>query len=150
MNTLVGQSKSEMRWIANRITAHRMNERGQSIDVIADYLRVSTRSVNRYLGKPCPPPPQPEVELEDFIWDGACGAFPELNWNTRSRAMQEDCKAVCTYCPVLAQCRTYGLTKGLQDAGVWGAMTKNERARMVRQSSAGRSDEGVDDERGVA
>ncbi|MEN4449168.1 MULTISPECIES: WhiB family transcriptional regulator [Mycobacteriaceae] len=153
MNTLVGQSKSEARWIANRIAAHRMNERGQSIDVIADHLRVTTRSVTRYLGLPCPPPPQPEVELKDFIYRGACGSFPELDWTTRSTTMQADCKAVCTYCPVLAQCRTYGLTKGLQDRGVWGALTANERARMVRQGAAAYPAEGVgvdDDERGAA
>lgn len=150
MSTLVGQPKSEARWIANRITAHRMSERGQTIDAIADHLRVSSRSVNRYLALPCPPAPKQEVELQDFIWEGHCGAFPELNWNTRSRAMQEDCKAVCTYCPVLSKCRTYGLTTGIDDSGVWGALSQNERARMVRQGREERPDEGVDDERGVA
>lgn len=150
MSTFVGQKKS--RWFAHRITAHRMSERGQSLDVIADHLRVSVRSVNRYLELPCPEPPEPDVELGDFLWDGACGAFPELNWQTRSTLQQADCKAVCAHCPVLAKCRTYGLGKGRKDIGIWGGLTKNERDRMSRQ--AGGAARAVstddDDEWGVA
>lgn len=126
------------RWISHRITAHRMHRRGQSIDAIADHLRVSTRSVHRYLALPCPEPPpaEAEVNLIDFHIQGACGAFPELNWMSRSQLEQAECKAVCAHCPVLAQCRTWGLTKGRDECGVWGGLTKEERRRHAGRSRA--------------
>lgn len=141
MTNLVDHRNS--RWINHRITAHKMAERGQSTDVIADHLRVSCRTVARYLGLPRPDPRPREVALDDFFSEGACGHFPELNWLTRSLKEREECKAVCTYCPVLAECRAYGLTKGLDDTGVWGALTQAERMReamRLRKSSASRAD----------
>ncbi len=124
------------RWINHRIAAHRMNRRGQSIDTIADHLRVSTRSVNRYLALPCPDPlpATSEVSLEDFFMDGACGQFPEYDWLTRNPAMQAECKAICQHCPVLAKCRSYGLAKGREDAGIWGGMTRNDRVQEVARA----------------
>ncbi len=140
------------RWINHRIEAHRMAERGQPQEVIADHLRVSVRSVSRYLALPCPEPVQTqEVSLDEFYLQGACGEFPELDWNTRSLTERAECKAVCTYCPVLAKCRAYGLTQGLQDVGVWGGLTREERKREAaqkRREAAGRAHGGA--ERGVA
>jgi WhiB family transcriptional regulator, redox-sensing transcriptional regulator len=69
--------------------------------------------------------------LDDFFMEGACGSFPEFDWLSRSPLMQAECKAICVHCPVLAKCRSYGLNKGLDDRGVWGAMTKAERKREV-------------------
>jgi WhiB family redox-sensing transcriptional regulator len=108
-----------------------MRSRGHSLDAIANHLRVNRRSVNRYLALPCPEPPQAEadVDLGSFFMKGACGSFPELDWLSRSPLMQAECKAICLHCPVLAKCRSYGLNKGLDDRGVWGAMTKAERQR---------------------
>ncbi|MCH9732007.1 MAG: WhiB family transcriptional regulator [Actinomycetia bacterium] len=113
-----------------------MNRRGQSVDTIADHLRVSTRSVNRYLALPCPDPlpTAVEVNLDDFYLEGACAGFPEYDWLTRSPTMQAECKAICRHCPVLAKCRTYGLTKGSEDSGIWGAMTRNERTLEVARA----------------
>lgn len=146
MSAVVEQSVSRWdrntRWISHRITAHKMAERGQPLDVIADHLRVSYRTVGRYLSLPCPDPLPDAVELEDFFSEGACGHFPELNWQTRSLKEREDCKAVCTYCPVLAKCRAYGLTKGLDDTGVWGALSQAERMReaaRLRNNSGNRA-----------
>ena len=131
MTRVLGQHN--LRWISHRIAAHRMHRRGQSLDTIADHLRVSSRSVSRYLALPCPEPvsTEPEGRLEEFYMQGACGAFPELDWVSRSPSMQAECKAVCTHCPVLEQCRTWGLTTGREESGVWGALTKNERQREV-------------------
>lgn len=140
------------RWINHRIAAHRMAERGQSSGVIADSLRVSVRSVNRYLALPCPEPvPAQEVSLDEFYMQGACGGFPELDWNTRKLTERDECKAVCAYCPVLAKCRTYGVTKGLQDVGVWGGLTREERKReAARRSRVAAGAAGGRSERGVA
>jgi len=130
---VLGQQKK--RWINHRLTAHRMHSRGQSLDAIADYLRVHKRSVARYLALPCPEPLQveAEVDLESFYLDGACGSFPEFDWLSRSPQMQGECKAICLYCPVLAKCRSYGLNKGRDDRGIWGGMTKAERQREIRR-----------------
>lgn len=120
--------------IRHRITAHRMHGRGSSLDAIADHLRVSKRSVSRYLEKPCPDPlptPEREVHLEDFYLKGACGEFPEYDWVSRSPSVQAECKAICQHCPVLGDCRTYGLTEGRDQCGIWGGLTKNEREREV-------------------
>jgi len=142
------------RSISHRIEAHRMAERGRPAEMIADHLRVSVRSVYRYLEKPCPeqePPAAPEeVSLDEFYMKGACGEFPEMNWNSaKSHKDRAECKAVCTYCPVLAKCRAYGLTTGLQDAGIWGGLSREERRREAkRQQATGRE---LDDaQRGVA
>jgi WhiB family transcriptional regulator, redox-sensing transcriptional regulator len=148
-----GVAANQQRMLRHQIVAHRMAERGQSHEVIADHLRVSTRSVQRYLAVPCPQPPPPvdEVSLKDFYLDGACSEFPELDWNSRSLTERAECKAVCTYCPVLAKCRTYGMTTGLQDVGIWGALTKEERKREAtqkRRAAARRAPGGI--ERGVA
>lgn len=132
MSGVVGQQKK--RWIAHRLTAHRMHSRGQSLDAIADHLRVNRRSVSRYLALPCPDPlPVEAVELESFYLQGACGSFPELDWLSRSPLMQAQVKQVCEHCPVLARCRRYGLTKGLEDSGIWGGMTRTERQREHRR-----------------
>jgi len=120
-----------MRWISHRLTAHRMRDGGQSLDAIADHLRVSKRSVHRYLTLPCPELPEPEVELSEFVLEGACGAFPEVDFLSRSSLVQTEAKAICEYCPVLAKCRSYGLNKGRDDRGVLGAMTKAERQREI-------------------
>ena len=76
MSGVVGQQNA--RWINHRIAAHRMNQRGQSLDTIADHLRVSTRSVSRYLALPCPEPlsAEAEVDLEDFYLDGRVRGVP--------------------------------------------------------------------------
>lgn len=128
-------SKPNTRWINHRITAHRMRGRGQSLDAIADYLRVTPRSVQRYLELPCPEPlpDRDEVELSSFVVDGACAAFPEVDWLSRSPLVQTEAKAICQYCPVLDKCRSYGLNKGRDQRGVLGGMTMAERARELRR-----------------
>jgi WhiB family redox-sensing transcriptional regulator len=123
------------RSINHRITAHRMRNRGQSPDAIADYLRVTPRSVHRYLSLPCPEPPpaSEEGDLGSFVSKGACAAFPEVDWLSRSPLVQAEAKAICQYCPVLDECRSYGLNKGRDQRGVLGGMTMAERVRELRR-----------------
>jgi WhiB family transcriptional regulator, redox-sensing transcriptional regulator len=153
-----GAGQGNARWIQHRVMAHQMRGRGQSVDVIADHLRVSKRSVARYLAAPCPEPVAPvgEVRLGSFFMAGACGSFPELNWMSRSTREQAECKAICEHCAVLAQCRDYGLGKGRDEAGVWGGMTADERRREIQRcgtaagSSRRRRVRAGFDEQGVA
>ena len=138
MNEVVTQTNT--RWINHRLTAHKMRDCGQSLDAIADHLRVTKRSVHRYLMLPCPQPPpvKHEVELASFVNGGACAAFPEVDWLSRSPLQQAEAKAICEYCPVLAQCRSYGLNKGRDDRGVLGGMTKAERQREIQRRTSPR------------
>lgn len=123
-----------------------MYERGAPKEAIAEHLGVEKRSVSRYLGLPCPEPLSRtgEVPLRSFYMEGACGKHPELNWASQSLLMQARVKEVCQRCPVLAECRNYGLTNGRNDIGVWGAMTANERQREIRRrrSAGSRPDRG--------
>jgi len=43
-------------------------------------------------------------------------------------------KALCSSCPVLEQCRQWALDFG-EDAGVWGALSEDER-RAIKQRTA--------------
>jgi WhiB family redox-sensing transcriptional regulator len=46
----------------------------------------------------------------------------------------EAAKAVCTGCPVLAQCRVWALSHpSLTDHGVWGGMSEDERRAELRR-----------------
>ena len=73
-------------------------------------------------------------------------------WASRSPAVQAECKAVCAHCPVLAQCRSYGLNKGCDESGVWGGLSKNERdVEIARARRAQRRGEVVAEQsRGAA
>jgi WhiB family transcriptional regulator, redox-sensing transcriptional regulator len=123
----------ETRWVTHRLLAHRMRRRGLSVQAIADHLRVNKRSVNRYLALPCPDADTGArgVALGSFYLQGACGGFPDLDWLSRSPRRQAEAKAVCAHCPVLGQCRRFGLTTGLEESGIWGGLTKAERQREV-------------------
>jgi WhiB family redox-sensing transcriptional regulator len=142
MNAVAGDRNARL--LAHRVTAHSMDRRGASLEAIAAHLRVSKRSVSRYLAAPLPEQPvtKAAVDLDSFYLDGACGSFPEYDWLSRSPLMQQQCKAICEHCPVLATCRKYGLTTGLEDVGVWGGLTRRERLAELRrrtQASAGKS-----------
>lgn len=131
-------SKRYSRLEAHRLAAHKMRSRNAPIDVIADHLRVSTRTVGRYLAKPRPEEPAPakEVKLADFFMQGACGSFPEYNWMSRSSLVQKECKAICAHCPVLAACREYGITTAVDDYSILGGMSPRERRAEARRRAA--------------
>ncbi len=127
--------------IRNRYAAHQMHQRGLPPAEIAAVLQVATRSVFRYLKNECPPPPPPpvrqEVQLDSFYLEGACYERLDIEWaTTKNKAQIAAAKAVCAQCPVLQKCRTYGLTTGLDDWGVWGGLTRLERKRAVAAPEA--------------
>jgi WhiB family redox-sensing transcriptional regulator len=47
-------------------------------------------------------------------------------------------KAVCARCPVVEQCRAYGLAHPCE-VGIWGGLTERERSRERRRSGRGRA-----------
>jgi len=128
--------------LRNRAIAHRMSRRGQSVAEIAAYLQVAQRSVWRYLAAPCPDtppaPPKPAVELSSFYMQGACYGRYDIEWaTTENRAQISAAKQVCATCPVMRMCRTYGLTAGLDDWGVWGGLTRPERQKIAAAKKTG-------------
>lgn len=116
-----------------RYTAHMMRRRGTPLDAIAEHLNVEKRSVARYLARPCPTLEKP-VKLDDFIWKGACAGQGEVMFREDSAGIAE-AKALCERCPVLSQCRNYGMTTGKHDVGVWGGLSEAERRAMLRRKT---------------
>ena len=53
-----------------------------------------------------------------------------------------DAKLVCNRCPVTTECLTWALESG-QDAGVWGAMSEDERRALKRRNARTRARTGV-------
>lgn len=49
-----------------------------------------------------------------------------------------EAKTVCRRCPVVSDCLTWALDSG-QDAGVWGAMSEDERRVLKRQNARTRA-----------
>ena len=49
-----------------------------------------------------------------------------------------DAKLVCNRCPVIAECLSWALKSG-QDAGVWGAMSEDERRALKRRNARTRA-----------
>lgn len=61
--------------------------------------------------------------------------------NTGPALLQiEDAKAVCRRCPVIDACLLWALEH--EQAGVWGGMSENERARFKRRTARARVREG--------
>jgi WhiB family transcriptional regulator, redox-sensing transcriptional regulator len=67
---------------------------------------------------------------------------PELFFpigNTGPALLQvEEAKAVCRRCPVTDECLSWALESG-QDAGVWGAMSEDERRALKRRRARARA-----------
>jgi WhiB family redox-sensing transcriptional regulator len=69
---------------------------------------------------------------------GACYGRFDIEWaTTENRAQINAAKQVCATCPVMRMCRTYGLTAGLDDWGVWGGLTRPERQKVAAARKTG-------------
>lgn len=107
--------------------AHRLYGMGMSALQIAARLGFSDRSVFRWLQKPPPviPPSRPPAS-------GLCSQVdPELFFG--DRGSHAAAKAVCACCPVLSECREYGIAHPDQ-SGIWGGMSQNQRRLAHEQS----------------
>lgn len=51
------------------------------------------------------------------------------------QAQQDEAKAVCRRCPVVAECLAWAIESG-QDFGVWGATSPEERREFKRRTPA--------------
>jgi WhiB family transcriptional regulator, redox-sensing transcriptional regulator len=84
-----------------------------------------------------------DVDMSDWRHRAACqDEDPELFFpigNSGPALLQiEDAKAVCRRCDVIDQCLQWALESG-QDAGVWGAMSEDERLALKRRAARNRS-----------
>lgn len=117
-----------------RYIAHTMRRRGTPLDAIAEHLKVEKRSVARYLAQPCPTLETP-IKLDDFIWQGSCAGQGDVMFREDDAGIAE-AKKLCERCPVMSQCRAYGLTTGKHDVGVWGGLSEAERRSILRKARA--------------
>jgi WhiB family transcriptional regulator, redox-sensing transcriptional regulator len=81
--------------------------------------------------------------MSDWRRDAACREEdPELFFpvGTSGPALRQadEAKAVCHRCPVASDCLAWALATG-QDAGVWGAMTEDERRAVKRRPARRRT-----------
>ncbi len=114
--------------------AHQMNQRGIPISVIGEQLGVGYRTVHRYLTNPCPERPTDEpqaVDIKDFFQWGSCRDKGDLMFAESPRA-QARAKNVCAGCPVLAGCRMWALTTGVNESGIWGGLNKTDRRNLAK------------------
>lgn len=119
-----------------RYLAHTMYGRGMHLAEIAEQLRVTERTVCRYLRQERPEAPsrqQTTPLLESFHQQGSCRTHLELDWFTDDKYEIRELKAICAQCPVLANCRAYALSGLTDEWGVWGAMTRDERKAAQRE-----------------
>jgi WhiB family redox-sensing transcriptional regulator len=64
---------------------------------------------------------------------GACRHHPELTWfpGRGDVVMVRAAVAVCRTCPVVDECRQYGLDRGERE-GIWGGLSRRARRRLDR------------------
>jgi WhiB family redox-sensing transcriptional regulator len=87
--------------------------------------------------------PSEEINHMDWRHRAICrDEDPELFFpigNTGPALLQiEQAKAVCRRCPVVQECLTWALETG-QDAGVWGALSEDERRALKRRNARARA-----------
>ncbi len=77
--------------------------------------------------------PGPVADIWEWQFQGACRQadpdlffHPEGERGPRKAARDAAAKAVCSSCPVLAQCREHALAVR-EPYGVWGGLTEDER-----------------------
>ena len=87
----------------------------------------------------------PDVRLRrvvpDAPWkaDAACRSMhPDLFFFERGESRQavERAKAICADCPVVGECREYGMAENF---GIFGGLTENERRQVRRRRCARRA-----------
>ena len=74
-------------------------------------------------------------KAEDSAW-----FFPADTEQRRARLRREArAKAVCSQCPVIQLCRDHAL-RVEEPAGIWGALTEEERAQLLMSGNPTRAD----------
>lgn len=71
---------------------------------------------------------------EPWMAEGACKGLADLMFPERGEDTSQ-AKAVCAACPVVGECREYGLTLPYDLPGVWGGLSQRER-RMAKTGRA--------------
>lgn len=84
--------------------------------------------------------PGPVADLWEWQYRGACRNLdteqffhPEGERGGTRKRRDDAAKAICAQCPVIAQCREYGLS-AQEPYGVWGGLTAEERRELIRTS----------------
>jgi WhiB family redox-sensing transcriptional regulator len=92
------------------------------------------RLVDYYRNRAVRTLPRPRTSAWDWQLNGSCrGMDPSIFFpSSRSRGPHQEAhaKAVCSTCPVAAQCRQYALDAA-EPYGIWGGLTPFERALLT-------------------
>lgn len=75
------------------------------------------------------------IEPPAWMADAACaGADTDLFYpEAGDYRAAERAKAVCARCPVIDDCLRHALTSPVEQHGVWGGLTPNERSQLRRR-----------------
>jgi WhiB family redox-sensing transcriptional regulator len=78
---------------------------------------------------------QSNALTQDWMSEAACRGCPSDSFFPAPEDPAEAAKTVCRACPVRGPCLDYALR--YREAGVWGATTERERARLRRAATEG-------------
>lgn len=88
--------------------------------------------------------PGPVYDLWEWQFNGACRTadpllffHPDGERGGARRRREQRAKQVCASCPVINECREYALNTA-EAYGVWGGLTEEERATVLRSRGRGR------------
>ncbi|MBV9660239.1 MAG: WhiB family transcriptional regulator [Acidimicrobiales bacterium] len=59
-----------------------------------------------------------------------------MTWFPEQGVRPDEAKTTCETCPVLLRCRLHALRQGLELEGVWGGLSKADRAKVRRERRA--------------
>jgi WhiB family redox-sensing transcriptional regulator len=64
-------------------------------------------------------------------------APPGITWFPGSAQSGDPAKAICGTCPVVGECRTWSLEQGRRLDGIWGGLSKRDRAKLSGRLKSG-------------
>lgn len=85
--------------------------------------------------------PKPLADLWQWQYEGACQALPtemffhpdgERGPSRRNR--ENTAKAICSSCPVIAQCREHALSVQ-EPYGIWGGLSEDDRLLIIERKT---------------
>jgi WhiB family transcriptional regulator, redox-sensing transcriptional regulator len=77
------------------------------------------------------PPADDEADWRERALCARSSLRPDAWFPPRGADPGADAKAVCTACPVRAECLGYAITRGIRE-GVWGGLSEGDRRRLRR------------------
>ena len=71
-----------------------------------------------------------DPKASEWKVQGACRGKDQAIWYPSRGESCDQAKAICHECPVMYQCREYGIAN--ETIGIWGGLSERERKRLRR------------------